>query len=406
MVALAKALQRAGHEACLGTTAIFAEEIQREHIPFLALPPNWSQAEFNQVTQQLCAAPHQLKQFRLIYQHFGPFVDAISELVADALEGHDLLIANYLFPFFKFIAQRQQKPFVSLSLCPNLIPRRDRPPENILPLTWLPVNLRRSWNRLGWQLVDWILTRTIRRALKSSARSLPADAIGSFISDPDIPVLVACSQSLMRDAELIKDRFQFTGYLRHQPAADTTMQQTLVDFCQGSKVPVITFGSMVTAESQAKFELFLATWPTDRKIIAQAGWANLRSPSSTSSPSRSSDNLLILEKCSHDLLFEFASVVIHHGGAGTTASVLHAGKPQIVIPHLGDQYFWADQVVAHGLGARLTFAGWPNRLRDSIEQIEANPEYISQAADLAEKMRHEEGGPSAVAALAAILSAS
>ncbi|CAF1162883.1 unnamed protein product [Adineta steineri] len=44
------------------------------------------------------------------------------------------------------------------------------------------------------------------------------------------------------------------------------------------------------------------------------------------------------------------SAVCHHGGAGTTAAALRAGKPCITIPFFGDQFFWGHIVEKSGAG--------------------------------------------------------
>jgi UDP:flavonoid glycosyltransferase YjiC (YdhE family) len=49
-------------------------------------------------------------------------------------------------------------------------------------------------------------------------------------------------------------------------------------------------------------------------------------------------------------LFPRCKVVIHHGGAGTTAAGLRSGKPNIIVPHMGDQIFWGIRVAAIGAG--------------------------------------------------------
>jgi sterol 3beta-glucosyltransferase len=46
----------------------------------------------------------------------------------------------------------------------------------------------------------------------------------------------------------------------------------------------------------------------------------------------------------HGWLFDQVSAVIHHGGFGTTASVLRSGAPGIVIPHVIDQFYWGQRV--------------------------------------------------------------
>ena len=42
--------------------------------------------------------------------------------------------------------------------------------------------------------------------------------------------------------------------------------------------------------------------------------------------------------------------VIHHGGASTTAMGLRCGKPTMICPFFGDQFFWAEMVVDAGVG--------------------------------------------------------
>ncbi|WP_404969313.1 glycosyltransferase [Sphingomonas sp. PP-CC-1A-547] len=35
-------------------------------------------------------------------------------------------------------------------------------------------------------------------------------------------------------------------------------------------------------------------------------------------------------------MFPLACAIVHHGGAGSTGQALRAGKPQLVVPHMGD----------------------------------------------------------------------
>jgi UDP:flavonoid glycosyltransferase YjiC (YdhE family) len=52
------------------------------------------------------------------------------------------------------------------------------------------------------------------------------------------------------------------------------------------------------------------------------------------------DNIYMLGPAPHDWLFERVSAVVHHGGAGTTSAGLRCGKPTVIIPFFGDQFFW------------------------------------------------------------------
>ncbi len=48
----------------------------------------------------------------------------------------------------------------------------------------------------------------------------------------------------------------------------------------------------------------------------------------------------IIAGAPHRALFPMVGATVHHGGAGTTAAALSAGKPAVIVPCFGDQPFW------------------------------------------------------------------
>lgn len=60
-------------------------------------------------------------------------------------------------------------------------------------------------------------------------------------------------------------------------------------------------------------------------------------------------DILSLPYAPHSAVFPRAAAVIHHGGVGTTGQALRAGRPQLVVPLLGDQFDNADRLRAAGL---------------------------------------------------------
>ena len=51
--------------------------------------------------------------------------------------------------------------------------------------------------------------------------------------------------------------------------------------------------------------------------------------------------------------------VVHHGGAGTTAAGLKAGKPNGIVAFFGEQFFWGPIVQKRKVGRWTPFAGTP-----------------------------------------------
>ena len=55
----------------------------------------------------------------------------------------------------------------------------------------------------------------------------------------------------------------------------------------------------------------------------------------------------------HSLIFPHAEAVVHHGGVGTTAQALRAGKPQLITPFAGDQPDNAMRMCRLGVARQL-----------------------------------------------------
>jgi len=90
----------------------------------------------------------------------------------------------------------------------------------------------------------------------------------------------------------------------------------------------------------------------------------------------------------HTLLFPKMAAIVHHGGSGTTATAAGAGIPQIIVPHMTDQYYVAEQVPSLGIAPasiwrkKLT----PERLSTAIKTAVSNAEMKQKCRPLAEKL--------------------
>lgn len=83
------------------------------------------------------------------------------------------------------------------------------------------------------------------------------------------------------------------------------------------------------------------------------------SPSSTLTlPATNSPKIQYIPPTPHQKLFPHCSLLIHHGGAGTTHQGLLAGRPTFIIPCgvSSDQYFWGDVVFRAGVGPNPVMA--------------------------------------------------
>ena len=81
-----------------------------------------------------------------------------------------------------------------------------------------------------------------------------------------------------------------------------------------------------------------------RRVLIGHGWADL-------APADDRDDCFVVGEVNHQALFGRVAAVVHHGGAGTTTTAARAGAPQVVVPQIGDQPYWAGRVSALGIGA-------------------------------------------------------
>lgn len=81
-----------------------------------------------------------------------------------------------------------------------------------------------------------------------------------------------------------------------------------------------------------------------RRVLMSRGWAELALVDD-------GDDCCSVGEVNQQALFPRVAAVIHHGGAGTTTAAARAGCPQVVVPQIGDQPYWASRVAESGVGA-------------------------------------------------------
>jgi hypothetical protein len=109
------------------------------------------------------------------------------------------------------------------------------------------------------------------------------------------------------------------------------------------------------------------------------------------------ENVFMLGNCPHDWLFPRVSCVVHHGGAGTMAAGIAAGKPTVIVPFFGDQPFWGDMVARAGAGpAPIPYKKLTTE-RLAAALIEAlQPAMTERAVELGALINQETGAETAV----------
>lgn len=179
-----------------------------------------------------------------------------------------------------------------------------------------------------------------------------------------------------------------TGYWFLENSENYQPPSDLVDFLATGEPPIyIGFGSMAGRNPERIASIVVeAIQQSEIRGIVATGWGGLKA---THLPK----NIFKLENVSHDWLFPQVSAVIHHGGAGTTAAGLRAGKPTIIYPFLIDQPYWGERVYTLGAGSKpipqknLTAM----KLAAAIRKVTTESSIRETAERLSNKLKSEDG---------------
>lgn len=221
-------------------------------------------------------------------------------------------------------------------------------------------------NNMSYALVEWMTWQGLGDVINSwrAKRDLEPVPVteGPLLAETlKIPHTYCWSPAVVPKPPDWGDHIDISGFFfretpNYKPPSD------LQRFLDAGPAPVyVGFGSIVV-QDVARFSsaIVKAITNSGKRAIISPGWSRLQVPEDR-------PDFFRLEECPHEWLFKNVAMVIHHGGAGTTAIGLREAKPTIVVPFFGDQPFWGN--VVHNSGA-----GPP-----PIPQKHVNAEKLEQA---------------------------
>lgn len=117
----------------------------------------------------------------------------------------------------------------------------------------------------------------------------------------------------------------------------------------------------------------------------------------------SADNVEVVTRAPHGVLFSQAALVVTHGGHGSTIRPLMAGLPLLVTPGLRDQRDNAIRVTARGAGLMLERDAAPDKIADAVMRLLGEPAFRQAAARLGAAVAADMAARDAEAQLEAML---
>ena len=306
-------------------------------------------------------------------------------------EGSDCLVGAGVCSFMVPTVGRHAKiPFFQAFFQP-ILPTRSF--SSVL-LPSLPFALPGFANRLSHQIVNQLVWSFFRPTASESLRELwhePAAPLLFQIDaarDPRCPTLMAFSRHVVPPPEDWGHSIEVTGYWFLDRQTGWQPPRDLADFIAAGPPPIyVGFGSMGSKNPAAITSLVLsAINKCGCRAIISSGWGNF---TLSDAPS----NIFRVDDLPHDWLFPRMASIVHHGGAGTTASALRAGVPSVIVPFLADQPFWGHRLRQLGVAPRAIphHKMNVNVLAQALDCTLNNKDMRAKAADLGILIAAENG---------------
>lgn len=375
MLALARRLAARGHEVRVCAPPDFAPDVAAhdlDHRPVGADIRDFLDSQAEQMHRGALAVANSGRRFfrESLERHFRE--------LPEAMAGAELVLAAGTQAAASSVAAALGARYHFIAYYPAMFPNGEAPPA-FVPYQGLPPWL----NRLAWRLGTRAMELPLRSVLDAGRRGLGLPACGDIYQEVfGSAPLLATDPELAPPAGDTPFRVRAIGCLH--PFVEEPLPPKLEAFLGAGEAPVyLGFGSMPDPAPERTTRLVLeAVERAGVRAVLSEGWAGL---GRTALP----ENVMPVGTVSHPALFRRVAAVVHHGGAGTTTNAARAGAPQLLVPHVLDQFWWAHRIAELGLGPpaiprrRLT----AERLADALRAMQHNELLAERAAQLGERLR-------------------
>ncbi len=386
-LALGMGLRRAGFDVTLVTDSNFAADAQACGLDFSPV-----RADFRAIVESpdgraaLTGNPRAI--LRLVRHTVLPMTHDLLEDFRIAADSADAIIYHPKAIAAPHLAEAKAIPTWAGFYLPMLTPTRAFP---------IPILTSRSLGGLGNHL-SYRFLGISRLFLAGIVKRWRRESLGLKHLMPrgfenSLPVLYGFSRHVIPPPADWGEQVNVTGYWFLDEPPGWQPSGNLASFLAAGPPPVyVGFGSMSSRDPAATArKVFDAVRLSGCRAIVSEGWGGIATDNLP-------DDVLAVQDVPHSWLFGQMAAVVHHGGAGTTAAAIRAGKPSIVCPFVADQPYWGNQVHRLGIGPkpirqrRLT----ADNLARAIDQAVRNRQMQSRASELGVKVSAEDGVARAV----------
>ncbi|MBA2494758.1 MAG: glycosyltransferase family 1 protein [Acidobacteria bacterium] len=400
MLALTIELQRRGHEIVINTLEVYREKIDALGFEFRPLRPNIN-PEDRELTRELMDAKTGTEKLlkEILIPNIRPMYDDLTE----AVRGADLLISGEVVFAAASVAEKTKIKWITTSLAPVSFMSAHDP---IVPPTaqWL-----RHFRFLGATFHGGLFSvirrmveswfepyRKFRRELGLSGNHSPI--FGGKYSD--LLHLAMFSKVLGKPQSDWHSPTLQTGFCFYDGQSDLgKMPEGLSKFLENGEPPIVfTLGSAAVMDARDFFEESVeAAKILNRRAVILYGVFN-------QPPKGLSKNIVGFDYAPYSQVFPKAACVVHQGGVGTTAQVLRAAVPQLIMPFSHDQPDNAARCERIGVGRTISREKYnAETAAKELRELLGDLSYKANAVEASKIVKAEHGTQAACDAIEAIL---
>lgn len=332
MIALALELRKRGHKPVINTWEGYREKVEDLELEFRPLRPNVdpSDRELLRKTMDARTGPEMV-----IKELIFPALDDMYEDLAAACDGADLLINGEIVYASASIVEKTGIKWISTSLAPLSLFSCEDP--NIYPTAeWL------EYLRPMPAFMHRALFSVMRLRLNSWYEPYKAFRRGLGLSEDHDPIFDDKYSNLLHLAMFSKaiglpqsDWYSptlQTGFCFFDESESGSLDPGITEFLDAGEPPIVfTLGSAAVMDARDFFdESAKAAKILNRRALLLYGRDN-------EPPKGLDETMMAYPYAPYSQVFPRAACVVHQAGIGTTAQVLRAGVPHLIMPYSHDQ---------------------------------------------------------------------
>jgi UDP:flavonoid glycosyltransferase YjiC (YdhE family) len=389
---LGHGLAEAGHEVVVVTHERFGGLVRAAGLGFRGLPVDPRAELAAELGEALHRAGSSAGKLLRLFGRARGLVGEMAGAMLAAAEGAEVLLVNgAVAPLGQVIGEGLGVPGIGVYLQP-LAPSREFAPPVIGTGSWGPLV-----NQVTARAVNAGLDTVFRDACRDlrARLGLPRRSVGATRrawERAGWQVFHGFSRHVLPRPADWREGLTVTGYWWPRAAPGARLPDEVEAFLAAGPPPVfVGLGSATVPDPEGLSAAVVgALRSAGVRGIVQRGWAGLAAGNAKSA---AAPDMLTVDEVPHDLLFPRTAAVVHHCGAGTTAAGLRAGVPAVPVPVQFDAAFWARRLTALGVAPRaLPLRSLdPGTLAAAVRTAVRAPGYAARAAEVAARVRAEDG---------------